>query len=70
MADRLEGGKLWRGENLPSRVAEVFGAAEFLAVPVDGRGLCAAAVEVDGHRVVVHGFPGPRKPQTSAFPCD
>ncbi|WP_448321651.1 hypothetical protein [Streptomyces sp. CO7] len=57
------------GENLPSRVGEVFGAPDFLAVSVDGRVLCAAAVEDDGHWVVVHGFPGPRKPQTSAFPC-
>ncbi|MEU3557832.1 hypothetical protein [Streptomyces fragilis] len=50
------------GEDLPSRVGKVFGAPEFVAVSVDGRVLCAAVVEDDGHWVVVHGFQDPRKP--------
>ncbi|PZH17635.1 hypothetical protein C1I97_04810 [Streptomyces sp. NTH33] len=44
------------GKNLPSRIAEVMGSPEFIAVSVDGRHLCAASVEEYDYWVVVHDF--------------
>jgi hypothetical protein len=44
------------GSNLPSRVAEVTGSPEFLAVSVDGRHLCATSVEEYDYWVVLHAF--------------
>jgi hypothetical protein len=40
--------------NLPSRIAEVTGSPEFVAVSVDGRHLCAATVEETNYWVVAH----------------
>jgi hypothetical protein len=44
------------GKNLPSRIAEVTGSPEFVAVSSDGRRLCAASVEEYDHWVVLHEF--------------
>ncbi|CAL9397310.1 hypothetical protein [Streptomyces sp. enrichment culture] len=44
------------GTHLPSRVAGVTGAPEFVAVSRDGRRLCAASVEDDEYWVVLHEF--------------
>ncbi|WP_037676842.1 hypothetical protein [Streptomyces griseus] len=44
------------GRNLPSRIAEVTGSPEFLAVSTDGRHLCAASEEEDDYWVVLHEF--------------
>lgn len=44
------------GRNLPSRIAEVTGSPEFLAVSTDGRHLCAASVEDYDYWVVLHEF--------------
>ena len=44
------------GRNLPSRIAQVTGSPEFLAVSVDGHRLCAASVEEYDYWVVVQEF--------------
>ncbi|MEV5382548.1 hypothetical protein [Streptomyces sp. NPDC052721] len=44
------------GTHLPSRIAEVTGSPEFVAVSADGRHLCAASVEEHDHWVVLHAF--------------
>jgi hypothetical protein len=46
------------GMNLPSRIAEVTGSPEFVAVSVDGHHLCAVSVEESDYWVVVHRFHG------------
>ncbi|KOV90252.1 hypothetical protein [Streptomyces sp. NRRL B-3648] len=44
------------GTHLPSRIAEVTGSPEFVAVSTDGRRLCAASVEEYDYWVVLHEF--------------
>lgn len=44
------------GTQLPSRIAEVTGSPEFVAVSTDGRRLCAASVEEYDYWVVLHEF--------------
>ncbi|MGA5035851.1 hypothetical protein ACPCA8_02195 [Streptomyces capoamus] len=44
------------GTRLPSRIAEVTGSPEFVAVSTDGRRLCAASVEEYDYWVVLHEF--------------
>ncbi|MFE6287466.1 hypothetical protein [Streptomyces sp. NPDC057877] len=48
------------GRGLPSRVADVTGEPEFIAVSVDGRRLCATSVEEDDYWVVLHEFASAR----------
>ncbi|MEU9920452.1 hypothetical protein AB0H51_03860 [Streptomyces griseoluteus] len=42
--------------DLPSRIANVTGSPEFIAISLDGRRLCAVTVEDDEYWVVVHEF--------------